>query len=62
MRRRHMQDTKVKSVTTNFARDHKSGRVADRKDRPCMVADAGADPELRPARAPRGVAAEIHMA
>ena len=41
------QDAKVKGVRSDFARDHKSGRVADGSDRPCVVADAGTDAELR---------------
>ena len=36
--------TQVENVTTDPARDHKSGRVVDRNDRPYVVADAGVDP------------------
>ena len=51
---------KVENVTTDLAGDHKSGRVADRNDRPCMVADAGIGPELRPARAARRCCGNPH--
>ena len=48
VRRRRMQDAKVKGVTSDFARP------------PCVVADVGTDPELRTARAPRRCCGDPH--